>query len=70
MRPTKPDIDAATAEAWANDAYGIQAQATPLPGEVDRNFLLRDARNHRFVFKVSPIDALSEIEGQVAVLTP
>jgi len=69
VRPTKPDIDAATAEAWAKDAYGIQAQATPLPGEVDRNFYLCGAGNHRYVFKISPIGVLPEIEGQIAVLT-
>jgi 4-aminobutyrate aminotransferase-like enzyme/Ser/Thr protein kinase RdoA (MazF antagonist) len=53
----------------ARAVWGIEAEAEPLPGELDRNFLLTMAAGERFVLKVSPAGAdVEPFECQVRVL--
>ena len=50
---TRPDIGAAEAAGVGRDGFRIEADASPLPGERDRNFLLRKSGGKRFVLKIS-----------------
>lgn len=50
-------ITQAEAEKFALEFYGIEANATPLPGEVDSNFRLTDKDNQSFLLKISRADA-------------
>jgi len=53
----------------ARAVWGIEALAAPLPGELDRNFLLSTPAGERFVLKVSPAGAdVEPFECQVGVL--
>lgn len=54
MRPDKPQIEQATAELWAQRLYGDVVVARPLPGDIDRNFLLENANGVRSVLKIAP----------------
>jgi 4-aminobutyrate aminotransferase-like enzyme/Ser/Thr protein kinase RdoA (MazF antagonist) len=69
VRADKPAVGKELAERWARRYYGIEARASALPGEVDRNFLLRDDSGTHGVLKVSPTTvAREELECQIAVL--
>ncbi len=70
----RPDFTTAEAEALASDRYGFQGRARELPGERDRNFLLRvtgDARDagNAFVLKIgNPDEPRASLEMQNAIL--
>ena len=49
----RPSLDPAGAAAVVREVWGIEAEATPLSGERDRNFLLTSASGERFVLKIS-----------------
>jgi 4-aminobutyrate aminotransferase-like enzyme/Ser/Thr protein kinase RdoA (MazF antagonist) len=65
-----PDgIDPRLAERVAADVYGLTGRATPLGGELDRNFRLRLADGTSFVLKLHhPDRERSELELQDSVL--
>ncbi|HVL68550.1 MAG TPA: aminotransferase class III-fold pyridoxal phosphate-dependent enzyme [Vicinamibacterales bacterium] len=64
-----PRFDAAGAERLARDLYGLEAAASPLPGERDQNFLLTTVRGERFVLKIAnPAEPLALLEAQNAAL--
>lgn len=48
-----PVLTAGDATTIARDLYGLDAAASPLPGEKDRNFLLETATGERFVLKIA-----------------
>ncbi len=54
MIPASTRLESREAERIAREVYGLEAQADPLPGYVDSNFLLRTAAGERRVLKVSP----------------
>ncbi len=54
MIPASIPLESSEAERIARDVYGLEAQAEPLPGYVDSNFLLRISAGERRVLKVSP----------------
>ena len=67
MRPLKPVITLAEAVAWAREYYGLEAEASVLPGEIDRNVLLTTADGPHGVLKLAPACAdRLEIECQLA----
>ena len=69
MRPEKLTIDPTEAVTWARDRYGLEVSATPLPGEIDRNFLLSRDRTPAWVLKIAPAGAnRDEIERRIARL--
>ena len=49
----RPQVSAGEAAAVARQLWGVESRATPLPGERDRNFLLRDEQGRKFVLKIS-----------------
>jgi Ser/Thr protein kinase RdoA (MazF antagonist) len=52
MRGSTTAIGADDAAALALELYGLEARATPLPGEHDLNFRLRDEQGISFVLKL------------------
>lgn len=52
----RPEVSPEEAAALAAEHWGIRGEASPLAGERDRNFLIRDRAEggRRFVLKVSP----------------
>jgi 4-aminobutyrate aminotransferase-like enzyme len=69
MRPLKPQVETGAAKRWAKEIYGIDCRAEPLPGEIDRNFLLHLTDGERRVLKIAPAAAdRVEIECQLAAL--
>lgn len=69
MRPEKLVIAMIEAERWARERFGIDAFATELPGEIDRNVLLTAGDGSRWVLKLATAEtARDEIECQHAVL--
>jgi Ser/Thr protein kinase RdoA (MazF antagonist) len=69
MRPSKPHIELSQAEQWSREIYGIEATASALPGDVDRNFLLTTEDGSRSVLKVAEGRTIPlELECQVAAL--
>src|SRR3954454_12667870 len=49
--PMQPDWNL-EAERVARDAFGLDASATPLPGELDRNYRLDAADGRRLLLKL------------------
>lgn len=69
MRPLKVEVSSEKAEAWAFDVFGIAGIATPLPGDIDRNFLLDCGVEGRWVMKIAnAAEKLKEVECQVEAL--
>ncbi len=66
----RPDVDAATAAQLGKEHFGVLAEASPLPGERDRNFLLEGRDGTRRVLKVSsPGDRDDALEFQGELLS-
>jgi 4-aminobutyrate aminotransferase-like enzyme/Ser/Thr protein kinase RdoA (MazF antagonist) len=64
-----PALTRETASGIARDVYGLQAEASPLPGERDQNFLLRTRAGNSFVLKIAnAADPRSLLEAQSAAL--
>jgi 4-aminobutyrate aminotransferase-like enzyme len=64
-----PSLTRDAASAIARDLYGLHADASPLPGERDQNFLLRTHAGNTFVLKIAnAADSRSLLEAQSAAL--
>src|SRR5689334_18422280 len=64
-----PALTRETASTIARDVYGLHADASPLPGERDQNFLLRTLAGNSFVLKIAnAADSRSLLEAQSAAL--
>ncbi|SVC51355.1 uncharacterized protein METZ01_LOCUS304209, partial [marine metagenome] len=48
----RPDFKQESVEKASWDFFGIQGTAKELPGERDRNYLIQDSKNQRFVLKI------------------
>ncbi len=69
VRPLKVDVSPSRAVHWAKEVYGLHGEISPLPGDVDRNFLLDCGEQGRWVLKIANIGEDSEeIACQVEVL--
>src|SRR4051794_31357897 len=69
MTASTTAVTAAEAEVVARELYGLDATATPLPGERDRNFRLRAADGASFVLKLHHPDSdPAELDLQDAAL--
>ncbi len=69
MRPEKLIISLDEAEAWAREHFALDAVASELPGDVDRNVLLTERSGIRWVLKLaSMVTDRVDIECQHAVL--
>jgi 4-aminobutyrate aminotransferase-like enzyme/Ser/Thr protein kinase RdoA (MazF antagonist) len=65
----RPDIDPATVAQALATGFGLRGDLHPLPGERDRNFLLRTDRGERWVAKVSsPEEPDTQLEFETALL--
>jgi Ser/Thr protein kinase RdoA (MazF antagonist) len=63
------DYPLQTAEALAEDLFGIRASAQPLPSERDQNFLLTDNSGQRYVLKIANTsESRSFLDAENAVL--
>jgi len=49
----RPQFSGTAAGRWAENIFGINASASPLPSERDQNFLLQTADGQRFVLKIA-----------------
>jgi len=69
MRALKPTVSPALAVTWARKHYEIEGEAVALPGEIDRNYLLKTDDGEIGILKIAPagVDRV-EIECQLAVL--
>ena len=66
--PVRILVDAAEATRVAREVYGVEASASPLPGERDLNFRL-EADDGSYVLKFHPLDAdPAELELATAAL--
>lgn len=64
-----PDFNVASAEAVAEDLFGIRGHARALPSERDQNFLLTDRAGEKFVLKIAnALESRAFLEAQNAVL--
>jgi len=57
----RPELDPEEALEAVREAYGLDGSLTELPGERDRNYLLRTAGGDRYVVKASSPDEPDEI---------
>lgn len=64
-----PDFNIASAEATADELFGIRGRAETLPSERDQNFLVTDSAGEKFVLKIAnALELRSFLEAQNAVL--
>ena len=64
-----PCFDVESAEAIAEEFFGVRASARQLPSERDQNFLLTDSSGEKFVLKIAnALEAPEFLEAQNAVL--
>jgi Ser/Thr protein kinase RdoA (MazF antagonist) len=64
-----PDFDVASAEAIAEELFGVRGRAQSLPSERDQNFLVTDRAGEKFVLKIAnALESRAFIEAQNAVL--
>ena len=64
-----PDFNIASAEAIAEERFGIRGRAHSLPSERDQNFLLTDRAGEKFVLKIAnALESRAFLEAQNAVL--
>jgi Ser/Thr protein kinase RdoA (MazF antagonist) len=64
-----PDFDIASAEAIAEELFGIRGRAQSLPSERDQNFLLTDQAGEKFVLKIAnALESRAFLEAENAVL--
>jgi len=65
-----PNFDCESALQVAQEIYGLQVSALPLPSERDQNFLLTDIGGERFVLKLAnALEQRELLEAQNAVLS-
>jgi Ser/Thr protein kinase RdoA (MazF antagonist) len=64
-----PDFNTASAEAAAEELFGIHGHAQSLPSERDQNFLLTDSAGEKFVLKIAnALESRAFLEAENAVL--
>jgi Ser/Thr protein kinase RdoA (MazF antagonist) len=64
-----PDFNVASAEAIADELFGIRAHAQVLPSERDQNFLVTDRAGEKFVLKIANrLESRAFLEAENAVL--
>ena len=64
-----PDFDVASAEAIAEELFGVRCRAQSLPSERDQNFLLTDSAGEKFVLKIAnALESRAFLEAENAVL--
>ena len=64
-----PDFSATSAEAIAEDLFGVRGYAQALPSERDQNFLLTDSAGEKFVLKIAnALESREFLEAENAVL--
>lgn len=64
-----PNFDVASAEAIAEELFGIRGHAQSLPSERDQNFLLTDSAGEKFVLKIAnALESRAFLEAENAVL--
>jgi len=64
-----PDFDVASAEAIAEELFGVRARTQSLPSERDQNFLLTDSAGEKFVLKIAnALESRAFLEAENAVL--
>ena len=64
-----PDFSVASAEAIAEELFGIRGRAQSLPSERDQNFLVTDRAGEKFVLKIANgLESRAFLEAENAVL--
>jgi Ser/Thr protein kinase RdoA (MazF antagonist) len=64
-----PDFSVASAEAIAEELFGIRGRAQSLPSERDQNFLLTDGAGEKFVLKIANgLESRAFLDAENAVL--
>jgi Ser/Thr protein kinase RdoA (MazF antagonist) len=64
-----PNFNITSAEAIAEELFGIRGRAQPLPSERDQNFLLTDSAGEKFVLKIAnALEPRAFLEAENAVL--
>lgn len=64
-----PDFNVASAEAVAEEQFGIRGHAEALPSERDQNFLVTDSAGEKFVLKIAnAFESRAFLEAENAVL--
>ena len=64
-----PDFNVTSAEAIAEELFGIRGHAQSLPSERDQNFLLTDSVGEKFVLKIANgLESRAFLEAENAVL--
>ena len=64
-----PDFNVASAEAIADELFGIRGRAETLPSERDQNFLVTDSAGEKFVLKIAnALESRAFLEAENAVL--
>ena len=64
-----PDFNVASAEAIAEELFGIRGRAQSLPSERDQNFLVTDSAGEKFVLKIANgLESRAFLEAENAVL--
>ena len=64
-----PDFNVASAEAIAEELFGIRGHAQSLPSERDQNFLVTDRSGEKFVLKIAnALESRAFLEAQNAAL--
>jgi len=64
-----PDFNVTSAEAIAEELFGIRGHAQSLPSERDQNFLLTDSAGEKFVLKIANgLESRAFLEAENAVL--
>ena len=64
-----PDFNVASAEAIAEELFGIRGRAQSLPSERDQNFLVTDSAGEKFVLKIANgLESRAFLEAESAVL--
>ncbi len=64
-----PDFNVTSAEAIADELFGVRGRAQSLPSERDQNFLLTDSAGEKFVLKIANgLESRAFLEAENAVL--
>lgn len=64
-----PDFSVASAEAIAEELFGVRGRAQSLPSERDQNFLVTDRAGEKFVLKIANgLESRAFLEAENAVL--
>ncbi len=64
----RTEQELATIRAWLTEAYGIEANLSPLPGEHDLNYRVTAADGQEYLLKLHAAGDADELDMQMAVL--